>query len=114
MMPSLQCWLVVAGLAWLSPHLALELDVANMEIPDEKGDNSDNSDSADNSGDCFGSDNFKSVTSNQLLIVNIIHHETAELQGMSSNIGLICCSISARELTLLWSRSCLGGEGTAN
>ena len=111
MMPSLQCWLVVASLAWLTPHLALELDVANMEIPDEKGDNSD---SADNSGDCFGSDNFKSVTSNQLLIVNIIHHETAELQGMSSNIGLICCSISARELTLLWSRSCLGGEGTAN
>ena len=80
-MPSLQCWLVVAGLAWLSSHLALELDVANMEIPDEKGDNSD---SADNSGDCFGSDNSKSVTSNQLLIVNIIHHETAELQWMSS------------------------------
>ena len=58
-MPSLQCWLVVASLAWLSPHLALELDVANMEIPDEK---EDNSDSADNSGDCFGSDNFNSVT----------------------------------------------------
>ena len=75
-MPSLQCWLVVASLAWLSPHLALELDVANMEIPEEK---EDNSDSADNSGDCFGSDNFNSVTRDQLLIVNIIHHETAEL-----------------------------------